>query len=239
MIKIGFWRKSRNEVSELPWPTDYYDPHWDDEEREVIAAYLDGGKTDASYKGWSECRVCGCMNGSCDMTDGIYLWPEGLAHYVREHNIRLPREFMDHALKSANASDVAQRARQKKAQDNEHLEDIARRINAVGQETDDRLQEYQQTPYGEIEMRTVPIETSNVVSPAWGSAAIATENERERKMATQALESKIAYLNRVFEKKGGLIPEWDSLTFDQKADKIRELMRKRRGYSKYDKRDIT
>lgn len=36
--------------------------------------------------------------GSADLSDGTYLWPEGLAHYVEKHHVRLPAEFVKHVL---------------------------------------------------------------------------------------------------------------------------------------------
>jgi len=38
--------------------------------------------------------------GRGELTDGVYMWPEGLAHYLEKHNVRLPQEFVDHVLKS-------------------------------------------------------------------------------------------------------------------------------------------
>jgi len=38
--------------------------------------------------------------GSSDLTDGVYVWPEGLVHYVEKHNVRLPTEFVKHVLNS-------------------------------------------------------------------------------------------------------------------------------------------
>ena len=40
--------------------------------------------------------LCGKTNGCAEVTDGVYLWPEGLAHYVREHSVRLPDDVLDH-----------------------------------------------------------------------------------------------------------------------------------------------
>ena len=34
--------------------------------------------------------------GTQDLTDGTWVWPEGLAHYVRVHGIALPDEFVAH-----------------------------------------------------------------------------------------------------------------------------------------------
>jgi hypothetical protein len=32
--------------------------------------------------------------GGRDLTDGVWMWPEGLAHYVERHAVRLPDEFV-------------------------------------------------------------------------------------------------------------------------------------------------
>ena len=44
-----------------------------------------------------DCRFCNEFNGTGELTDGTYVWPEGLAHYVTEHNVRLPEGFVSHA----------------------------------------------------------------------------------------------------------------------------------------------
>jgi hypothetical protein len=31
-----------------------------------------------------------------ELTDRVFLWPEGLVHYVTAHNVRLPNGFVDH-----------------------------------------------------------------------------------------------------------------------------------------------
>jgi len=36
-------------------------------------------------------------NGRADMCDDVWCWPEGLAHYVEVHHIRLPDDFVAHA----------------------------------------------------------------------------------------------------------------------------------------------
>ena len=46
--------------------------------------------------GYSTCRICGIDNGTKDLSDGKYMWPEGLVHYVKDHNLRLPKEFEEH-----------------------------------------------------------------------------------------------------------------------------------------------
>lgn len=46
--------------------------------------------------------------GCCTLTDGRFVWPEGLAHYVSEHAVRPPEEFIEHALENLRALRSAQ-----------------------------------------------------------------------------------------------------------------------------------
>lgn len=63
--------------------------------REAISTYLDAGVIVARYDGNSWCRF-GCQRfmGGCALTDGEWVWPDGLSHYVRDHHVRLPNEFL-------------------------------------------------------------------------------------------------------------------------------------------------
>jgi hypothetical protein len=100
---IGYWAGPH----ESGWPRvkDFVDPGWDARERERIAIYLREGMSIRFYMGISMCRLCGSPNGSGEQTDGTYLWPEGLTHYVEVHNVRLPEEFVEHALRVQDAFD--------------------------------------------------------------------------------------------------------------------------------------
>jgi hypothetical protein len=53
----------------------------------------------------SWCRFCGAENGSSERSDGVYLWPEGLAHYIRRHNVRLPAAVIEHILCALRSPD--------------------------------------------------------------------------------------------------------------------------------------
>jgi hypothetical protein len=46
--------------------------------------------------GIEKCEICGEHITGSEKFDGTYVWPDGLTHYVREHSVRLPREFLDH-----------------------------------------------------------------------------------------------------------------------------------------------
>jgi hypothetical protein len=94
---IGYW-----EGDHAPgWPlvTDFVDEHWDKTERHRVAFYLEQGFIHPRIAmGISLCRVCGKANGSAERTDGVYQWPEGLAHYVREHGVRPPVSVIRHII---------------------------------------------------------------------------------------------------------------------------------------------
>jgi hypothetical protein len=32
------------------------------------------------------------------LTDGKYIWPKGLSHYIENHNVWLPDIFIDHVI---------------------------------------------------------------------------------------------------------------------------------------------
>lgn len=96
MHLIGYWIQSllddryfppQELVGELPAET-----------RERVAAYLDQGSVFQSYRGFSWCRFgCShCSMGSRELTDGQWVWPEGLSHYIRDHGVTLPNQFLCH-----------------------------------------------------------------------------------------------------------------------------------------------
>lgn len=93
---IGYWSSQ----SDATWPDvqRFIASDWDQEERGRVVAYLRAGRGWRHYMGQSVCRLCGSRNGSAELTDGVWVWPEGLAHYVADHDVRLPEEFVRNAL---------------------------------------------------------------------------------------------------------------------------------------------
>lgn len=84
----------------LPDPEDFVDFSWSTEERARVAAYLRAGAVVERWFGTSPCRICGCENGSTCLSDGVFVWPAGFAHYVEVHAVRPPPEFVAHALRA-------------------------------------------------------------------------------------------------------------------------------------------
>lgn len=88
--KEGLWR-SRIEP-DLPMPVT--DVDWP--ERAAFLERLEAVERDARkshYKGFSICRVCDEVNGSSSFTLDGWEWPDGLAHYLRDHGVRPSADF--------------------------------------------------------------------------------------------------------------------------------------------------
>lgn len=94
---LGYWRNAAH--PEYPDPADLVDEGWDEDEKNAVSWFLCSGLIARAYMGYSPCRICGNNNGAVDYTDGVYMWPEGLHHYVDEHAVRLPQELVEHAVR--------------------------------------------------------------------------------------------------------------------------------------------
>lgn len=94
MKRVGYWRSDRE--PNLPLASHFIDSSWNEMERLMVMEYLKSGKVESSYFGFSFCRICEKDNGCVDLTDGEWIWPEGLYHYVAHHNLKPDQEFIDH-----------------------------------------------------------------------------------------------------------------------------------------------
>ena len=96
LILIGYWRGEG--ARGWPDPRKFIDSSWDADDRELVVDYLGRGFVVRACMGYSPCRICGRDNGSLELSDGTYAWPEGLAHYLADHEVRLPEQFVTHAM---------------------------------------------------------------------------------------------------------------------------------------------
>ena len=108
LILLGYWSDGAQD-SDWPDVALFVDPSCAEYERDVVEEYLSRGVIVWACMGKSRCRFCGEENGSLELRDGVYIWPEGLAHYVRDHHVRLPEEFVRHVL--ARIDSLAERGR--------------------------------------------------------------------------------------------------------------------------------
>ena len=92
---IGFWHSEQEPY--FPDPAWFIDKNWDAAERQIVIDYLKKGTAIVYYRGFSWCRFkCHGGFGTTDLTDGTYVYPEGLVHYIEEHDVRLPDDFIHH-----------------------------------------------------------------------------------------------------------------------------------------------
>jgi hypothetical protein len=99
MLKvIGYW-KGGGWDAQWVHPSLLVRPQDADVDRDRILGYLRSGGPVFEYLGFSYCRFsCGEPDesmGHRELTDGEWLWPEGLVHYVQVHNVLLPSEFVE------------------------------------------------------------------------------------------------------------------------------------------------
>jgi hypothetical protein len=99
--QVGYWRNpDDSRTQSLPDPMSFVDASWDRSERKRVIRYLRAGQDHFACHGYSWCRFkCGISDtrmGTRDLTDGYYVWPEGLAHYLEAHAVKPPEEFLDH-----------------------------------------------------------------------------------------------------------------------------------------------
>lgn len=99
--RVGYWWSDYE--PELPHPRDYVDQAWDPSERDRAISYLE----ECYYLtriacGYSWCRF-GCdpsaKMGHGEYSDGVWLFPEGFLHYVRQHAVKPPADFLEHMRK--------------------------------------------------------------------------------------------------------------------------------------------
>jgi hypothetical protein len=97
---LGYWFDDRA-PSAYPRPQRLVG-RWPARQRAQVVAYLRAGSVFEVYRACSYCRFhCGIRPselGRRDLTDGAWVWPEGLAHYVEAHAVRLPPRFVRRAL---------------------------------------------------------------------------------------------------------------------------------------------
>jgi hypothetical protein len=99
---VGYWRSVPADLDpsndRFPDPRRLVQPTWQAPERPRLASYLRQGRVYARWRGISSCRFrCavepGAIGSRC-LTDGEWVWPEGLVHYVEAHDVCLPEEFV-------------------------------------------------------------------------------------------------------------------------------------------------
>jgi hypothetical protein len=93
---VGYWFHELA-PDDLPLPPRLV-RRWSPRDRALVLRYLRGGRTLVRYGAAARCRFADCAQevGRRELTDGVFVWPEGLAHYVAKHGVRLPARLVTH-----------------------------------------------------------------------------------------------------------------------------------------------
>ncbi|KAF0756301.1 hypothetical protein AaE_004691 [Aphanomyces astaci] len=113
MHEIGFWRKYNDDDGDVrPHPQSLQDKAWYDRRADMAAKVIwyvrHAGFVESYEMGYSFCRIdSSCSSkalGACTMTDGMYCWPEGYVHYLEQHHVVPPADFVEHVLQHVAAA---------------------------------------------------------------------------------------------------------------------------------------
>jgi hypothetical protein len=99
---VGFWFSEREPW--LPHPAQAVAPEWPQNERAAVIDYLLRPEDVMQFMGLSPCRICDQTVGSREFTDGTWVWPEGLVHYLDVHAVRPPDDFVAWILANPEAA---------------------------------------------------------------------------------------------------------------------------------------
>lgn len=116
--EVGFWAVTRSSAvhDRRPHPSAHIDDEWAQSLAcEQLASYLRSGYIESYEMGYSNCRFgddteCSCPSGPWEemgcvaLTDGEFVWPEGLVHYVERHAVRPPGDAGAALLAKATSS---------------------------------------------------------------------------------------------------------------------------------------
>lgn len=91
---VGYWTSRAGDG--LPDPRGLMSVKWERDRRSLIAAYLGSAPVLDTLDAKQTCVICGADGGRRERTDGVWRWPETLAHYVAQHGVKLPDELIAH-----------------------------------------------------------------------------------------------------------------------------------------------
>jgi len=95
---FGFWRVNPSSDAYLPELSAWIDPTWNPNDKDKILAYLENSPmVVASTSVRTPCLICDeALNSSNFQSDGVWLWPEDLKHYIHMHHVKIPSSFENH-----------------------------------------------------------------------------------------------------------------------------------------------
>lgn len=89
----GYWNYGAP-ASKFPALNDAIDVSWSPPDKKQLVTYLDGAPLVRvySYTGFL-CPLCAAMLDISERTDGVWVWPMSLSHFVKLHGVVIPDAF--------------------------------------------------------------------------------------------------------------------------------------------------
>lgn len=92
--RFGYWRVR---AEDGPVVQDFIDAEWKPHDLDKIVQYLSKSPLYFAIGCPSYCTICkGVELLAGSRSDGAWLWPPSLSHYVTEHHVRLPDRMLKH-----------------------------------------------------------------------------------------------------------------------------------------------
>jgi hypothetical protein len=99
-VIVGYWRKTFNDKDDLPWPVPN---ELSDEQAKIVYDLIVKKQKSAGetrYRGRSRSRITGESLGCSEYETSEFIWPGDYAkHYVLEHRVKPPDEFLKFLLR--------------------------------------------------------------------------------------------------------------------------------------------
>ena len=96
---FGFWIPEGTANPDFPHASDLIDTKWKPDDLELLLEYLRKAVIALTSSFPKEpCPLCGqpVIAPSTFQSDGLWLWPMDLPHFVADHRVRLPEMFIQH-----------------------------------------------------------------------------------------------------------------------------------------------
>ncbi len=96
---FGLWKNSEADPTQVPLFEEIVDAGWNPPDLADILAYLRNCPVAIASRPLSEpCPMCEETLGdlTAQRSDGVWVWPASLEHYVSRHNVRLPDRMVEH-----------------------------------------------------------------------------------------------------------------------------------------------
>jgi hypothetical protein len=94
----GFWKDSPSAPYDVPLFSELVDETWAPPDKDEILKYLiEAPSSLASVFPPERCTTCGELleNIGGQSSDGIWIWPATLPHFVGKHHVRLPDRMVE------------------------------------------------------------------------------------------------------------------------------------------------